>query len=110
MKRVLKRYCVQILLLGVLLLFCVVLICNNRTNEDFWDANAYEIITLITVGSIVVLISENGNNRRRRNDSIIHIVNGIEKYMSVEKHFTYSESAYFEQASIANRIKYLKDA
>lgn len=93
-------------------LLTLVFIIMNLNNSSFWQASCMDIVTMWFVGILTIIISENGSERRHVKASMEHVIDEVERYVVNDANFTFehNEMAFFEQASCANKIKYLKDA
>lgn len=102
----LKRYLLQIISLIVLL----VLSLFNLSSATFWNTSFTEVITIGLAIFVSFYLTENLNDKRRRNDCIEHIILEIESMMNEDFIFSLNKDTLIHQSSCANRIKYLKDA
>lgn len=96
--------------MAVAILFCVFLIYKNIKKVNFFSANAVDIITILLGVIITFYLTERMNDKRRRNDCIEHIIMEIESFVSDDNNFSICPNTLMQQASCANRIKYIKDA
>ena len=87
------------------------LVLLNFSSTTFWNASFTEIITIGLAIFVSFYLTENLNDKRRRNDCIEHIVLEIESMMNEECVFSSNKKkTLIYQQSCANRIKYLQDA
>lgn len=98
------------LALAVIVGISVYLIVKNVSEEQFFSANAIEILTILLGVFVAFFLAERMNDRRRRDDCIEHIVLEIENFMEEDNNFKAGRASLMKQASCANRIQYLKKA
>ena len=106
MIKTIKKYllptisCIALFIIGV----------YNSFSATFWEASFVDIITIGLAVFLSFYLTENLNDKRRRNDCIEHIIIEIEQMMNEDSMFSFGKKALAQQTSCANRIKYLKDA
>ena len=98
------------LALAVIVGISVYLIVKNVSEEQFFSANAIEILTILLGVFVAFFLAERMNDRRRRDDCIEHIVLEIENFMEEDNNFKAGRASLMKQASCANRIQYLKES
>ena len=103
----LKKKYLWLVISGIVLL---VLGYPNFSSATFWEASFVDIITIGLAVFVSFYLTENLNDKRRRNDCIEHIIIEIEQMMYEDSMFLHDKKTLIRQASCANRIKYLKNA
>lgn len=106
----LKKNRTPITIVSSTIAICLFLLFKNKSTEGFWYAGITDIITLLFACLIAVFISERGNNIRRRNDCIEHIIDYVETFVTNDNSFSKGQNTLLLHVTCANRIKYLKDA
>lgn len=106
MIKTIKKYSLPIICCIVLLVIGV----YNSFLTTFWEASFVDIVTIGLAIFLSFYLTENLNDKRRRNDCIEHIIIEIEQMMNEDSIFSFDKKTLVQQASCANRIKYLKDA
>lgn len=110
-KKYFMKHKVQSAIGAAVILVLGFLIFVNRKNEEFYSASLIDVMTIGIAIFISFLITQYGDNKRRRNDCIEHVILEIERMVSDEEIVdSKSNMTLLKQASCANRIKYLKDA
>ena len=89
---------------------CVFLVYRNIQNENFFSADAIDIVTILLGTLIAFYLTERMNDRRRRNDCIEHIIMEIENFVSDDSNFKIDKGTLLRHGSCGTRIKSLKDA
>jgi len=112
-KRYITPYNIFLVIAGAIIILMVghnIRLLNNGQNADFFKASFVDIASIALGSYIIFFLTEQLNDKRRRNDCIEHIITEIENMISDERFFSVSRTALMLQASCANKIKYLKDA
>lgn len=89
---------------------CVVLIISNHKQENFFNADLIDIVTILLGSVITFLISEKNNRNVKRKECIERVIDFIEASVLDDMIFQPSDEALFKQYNCANRIKYLEKA
>lgn len=89
---------------------CGLLITKNIGEDNFFSANAIDILTILLGVLIAFYLTERMNDRRRQNDCIEHIIIEIENFVADDSNFKIDKGTLMRHGSCGTRIKSLKDA
>jgi len=83
---------------------------KNFGNENFWEANLIQILTLLLTSILSFYLVQHLTDKRRKVDCIDHILCEIQCSLETDETiYSDCKEALRKQGTIANRIKLLKE-